>query len=148
PKLFRNDDLIGARQLTADGKKERIEARIPQSALAAQNVLRVSFQRQPVSNQCLETPQAFPISVLPTSHIVLDKVTPDENFSGMAARFATDTQIMVPKGYLARPASSLPQVIRIARASGVSPVRAQPRVSAAASVAGPPARKAVVTGTG
>ncbi|WP_116799813.1 cellulose biosynthesis cyclic di-GMP-binding regulatory protein BcsB [Pseudomonas syringae] len=138
--LFLNDYLIGAMQLTPDGKKERIEARIPQYALAAQNVLRVSFQRQPVSNQCLETPQAFPISVLPTSHIVLDKVTPDENFSGMAARFATDTQIMVPKGYLERPASSLPQVIRIASASGVSPLRAQLSVSDDASVAVTPAK--------
>ncbi|MCI3943972.1 hypothetical protein K0038_00977 [Pseudomonas syringae] len=138
--LFLNDYLIGAMQLTADGKKERIEARIPQYALAAQNTLRVSFQRQPVSNQCLETPQAFPISVLPTSHVVLDKVTPDENFSGMAARFATDTQIMVPKGYLERPASSLPQVIRIASASGVSPLRAQLSVSDDASVAVTPAK--------
>ncbi|WP_122388382.1 hypothetical protein, partial [Pseudomonas syringae group genomosp. 3] len=138
--LFLNDYLIGAMQLTADGKKERIEARIPQYALAAQNVLRVSFQRQPVSNQCLETPQAFPISVLPTSHVVLDKVTPDENFSGMAARFATDTQVMVPKGYLERPASSLPQVIRISSASGVSPLRAQLSVSDDASVAVTPAK--------
>ncbi|UFI46011.1 cellulose biosynthesis cyclic di-GMP-binding regulatory protein BcsB [Pseudomonas savastanoi] len=138
--LFLNDYLIGAMQLTADGKKERIEARIPQYALAAQNTLRVSFQRQPVSNQCLETPQAFPISVLPTSHVVLDKVTPDENFSGMAARFATDTQIMVPKAYLERPASSLPQVIRVASASGVSPLRAQLSVSDDASVAVTPAK--------
>ncbi|WP_057401233.1 cellulose biosynthesis cyclic di-GMP-binding regulatory protein BcsB [Pseudomonas amygdali] len=138
--LFLNDYLIGAMQLTADGKKERIEARIPQYALAAQNTLRVSFQRQPVSNQCLETPQAFPISVLPTSHVVLDKITPDENFSGMAARFATDTQIMVPKAYLERPASSLPQVIRVASASGVSPLRAQLSVSDDASVAVTPAK--------
>ncbi|KPX09103.1 Uncharacterized protein ALO74_04823 [Pseudomonas syringae pv. cunninghamiae] len=138
--LFLNDYLIGAMQLTADGKKERIEARIPQYALAAQNTLRVSFQRQPVSNQCLETPQAFPISVLPTSHVVLDKITPDEKFSGMAARFATDTQIMVPKAYLERPASSLPQVIRVASASGVSPLRAQLSVSDDASVAVTPAK--------
>ncbi|KPC28620.1 Uncharacterized protein ABJ99_4475 [Pseudomonas syringae pv. cilantro] len=138
--VFINDYLIGALQLTADGKKERIEARIPQYALAAQNTLRVSFQRQPVSNQCLETPQAFPISVLPTSHVVLDKITPDSNFSGMAARFATDTQVMVPKGYLERPASSLPQVIRVASAAGVSPLRAQLSVSDDASVAVTPAK--------
>ncbi|WP_440812451.1 hypothetical protein ACTACJ_00900 [Pseudomonas syringae] len=138
--VFLNDYLIGALQLTADGKKERIEARIPQYALAAQNTLRVSFQRQPVSNMCLETPQAFPISVLPTSHVVLDKVNPDSNFSGMAARFATDTQLMVPKGYLERPASSLPQVVRVASAAGVSPLRAQLSVSDDASVAVTPAK--------
>ncbi|MFH7457172.1 hypothetical protein RA277_31795, partial [Pseudomonas syringae pv. tagetis] len=76
--------------------------------------------RQPVSNLCLATPQASPISGRPTSHVVLHKVSPDENFSGMAARIAADTQIMDPKGYLELPASSLPQVIRNASASGVS----------------------------
>lgn len=127
--LFFNDYLIGAAQLTADGQKERIEARIPRYALAAQNTLRVSFQRQPVSDQCRETPQAFPVSVLPTSHITLDKITTDNDFSGMAARFAADTQVLVPQNYLDHPASSLPQVIRIASASGVSPLRAQLSVS-------------------
>ncbi|WP_122571381.1 cellulose biosynthesis cyclic di-GMP-binding regulatory protein BcsB [Pseudomonas viridiflava] len=133
--LFLNDYLIGAMQLNADGRKERIEARIPQYALAAQNTLRVSFQRQPVSNQCLETPQAFPISVLPTSHVVIDKVTPGDDFSGMAARFAASTQVMVPKTWLDRPADSLPQVIHVASASGVSPLRAQLSVSDDVSVA-------------
>jgi len=133
--LFLNDYLIGAMQLSANGQKERIEARIPRYALAAQNTLRVSFQRQPVSNQCLETPQAFPISVLPTSHVVLDKTTPDSDFSGMAARFAAETQVMVPKTYLDRPASTLPNVIHIASAAGVSPLRANLAVSADTSVA-------------
>lgn len=128
--LFLNDYLIGAKQLDANGQKERIEARIPRYALAAQNTLRVSFQRQPVSNECLETPQAFPISVLPTSHVVLDKSTLDDDFSGMAARFATSTQLLVPQSYLDHPAASLPQVIRIAATSGVSPLRANLSVSA------------------
>jgi hypothetical protein len=127
--VFLNDYLIGARQLVADGKKERIEAHIPRYALAAQNTLRVTFQRQPVSNECLETPQAFPISVLPTSHVVLDKAALDNDFSGMAARFATSTQVLVPQSYLDHPASSLPQVIRIASTAGVSPLRANLSVS-------------------
>jgi hypothetical protein len=91
--------------------------------------LRVTFQRQPVSNECLETPQAFPISVLPTSHVVLDKAALDNDFSGMAARFATSTQVLVPQSYLDHPASSLPQVIRIASTAGVSPLRANLSVS-------------------
>lgn len=133
--VFFNDYLIGATQLNADGKKERIEARIPRYALAAQNTLRVSFQRQPVSNECLETPQPFPVSVLPTSHITLDKVAVGDDFSGMAARYAVSTQVLVPQSYLDHPAASLPQLIRVASASGVSPLRATLTVSADASAA-------------
>ena len=133
--VFFNDYLIGATQLNADGKKERIEARIPRYALAAQNTLRVSFQRQPVSNECLETPQPFPVSVLPTSHITLDKVAVGDDFSGMAARYAVNTQVLVPQSYLDHPAASLPQVIRVASASGVSPLRATLTVSADANAA-------------
>lgn len=133
--VFFNDYLIGATQLNADGKKERIEARIPRYALAAQNTLRVSFQRQPVSNECLETPQPFPVSVLPTSHITLDKVAVGDDFSGMAARYAVSTQVLVPQSYLEHPAASLPQVIRVASASGVSPLRATLTVSADANAA-------------
>ncbi|MFK3796278.1 cellulose biosynthesis cyclic di-GMP-binding regulatory protein BcsB [Pseudomonas sp. NPDC088444] len=127
--LFLNDYLIGAAQLTADGQKQRIEARIPRYALAAQNTVRVSFQRQPVSDLCRETPQAFPVSILPSSHVTLDKIGLDGDFSGMAARYAAGTQVVVPQGYLDRPASSLPHVIRIASASGVSPLRADLNVT-------------------
>lgn len=97
--LFLNDYLIGAQQLVANGEKQRIEARIPRYAVGSTNVLRVSFQRQPVSDRCLETPQAFPVSVLPTSHIVLEKTALDDDFSGMAARFAVNAQILVPQAY-------------------------------------------------
>ncbi|SQG00469.1 membrane protein [Paucimonas lemoignei] len=128
--LFLNDYLIGAQQLITNGEKQRIEARIPGYALGSTNVLRVSFQRQPVSDRCLETPQAFPVAVLPTSHIVLDKATLNDDFSGMAARFAGETQVLVPQTWLDQPASSLPQVIAVANASGVSPLRAQLTVSA------------------
>ncbi|MFJ3485737.1 hypothetical protein ACIPL1_20440 [Pseudomonas sp. NPDC090202] len=127
--VFFNDYLIGAAQLNADGEKERIEARIPRYALAAQNTLRVSFQRQPVSDLCRETPQAFPVAVLPSSHVTLEKRALDDDFSGMAARFASGAQVLVPQGYLQRPASSLAQVIRVASASGVSPLRAELKVS-------------------
>jgi hypothetical protein len=133
--LFLNDYLIGAKQLDADGQKERIEARIPRYALGSQNILRVSFQRQPVSDLCRETPQAFPVAVLPSSHITLDKAPLDSDFSGMAARFAAGAQVVVPQSYLDRPAASLPQVIRIASASGVSPLRADFKVSSDAKAA-------------
>ncbi|MEG5266844.1 cellulose biosynthesis cyclic di-GMP-binding regulatory protein BcsB [Pseudomonas sp. JDS28PS106] len=138
--VFFNDYLIGATQLNANGKKERIEARIPRYALAAQNTLRVSFQRQPVSNECRETPQPFPVSVQPTSHITLDKVDVGNDFSGMAARFAQNTQVLVPQGYLEHPADSLPRVIHIASATGVSPLRATLAVSADGNAAVTPER--------
>ncbi|SCW39396.1 hypothetical protein [Pseudomonas sp. NFACC05-1] len=128
--LFFNDFLIGAQQLTTDGESQRIQAHIPRYALGSKNTLRVSFQRQPVSDRCLETPQAFPVSVLPTSHIVLEKASLDDDFSGMAARFAVDTQVLVPQAYLDQPASSLARVISVADTSGVSPLRAQLKVSA------------------
>ncbi len=128
--VFLNDYLIGAAQLVSDGQKQRIEARIPAYALGSRNVLRVSFQRQPVSNRCLETPQAFPVSVLPTSHIVLENSTPGSDFAGMAARFAQHTQVLVPQAWLDHPASSLPTLIKIADATGVSPLRAQLSVQA------------------
>jgi hypothetical protein len=133
--LFLNDYLIGAMQLDANGQKERIEARIPRYALAAQNTLRVSFQRQPVSDLCRETPQAFPVAVLPSSHVTLEKSALDGDFSGMAARFATGAQVLIPQGYLERPAGSLPQLIRVASASGVSPLRADLKVSDDANTA-------------
>lgn len=133
--LFLNDYLIGAQQLTADGQPQRIEARIPRYALGSKNVLRVSFQRQPVSDRCLETPQAFPVSVLPTSHVVLEKTAPGEDFAGMAARFAQHSQVLVPQAWLDQPANSLPQLIAVADASGVSPLRATLSVSADAKAA-------------
>lgn len=128
--VFLNDYLIGAAQLVSDGHKQRIEARIPAYALGSRNVLRVSFQRQPVSNRCLETPQAFPVTVLPTSHIVLKDSTPGSDFAGMAARFAKNSQILVPQAWLEQPASSLPTLIKIADAAGISPLRAQLKVQA------------------
>lgn len=128
--VFLNDYLIGAAQLVSDGHKQRIEARIPAYALGSRNVLRVSFQRQPVSNRCLETPQAFPVTVLPTSHIVLENSTPGSDFAGMAARFAKDSQILVPQAWLDQPAISLPTLIKVADAAGISPLRAQLKVQA------------------
>lgn len=136
--VFLNDYLIGAAQLVTDGQKQRLEARIPAYALGSRNVLRVSFQRQPVSNKCLETPQPFPVSVLPTSHLVLDKTTPGNDFAGMAARFAVDTQLLVPQAYLDQPARSLPTLIKVAEAAGVSPLRAHLNVNTDAKAVATP----------
>jgi hypothetical protein len=126
-----NDVLLGATRLNAAGKPERISSRIPARILAPRNVLRISFQRQPMSDRCRETPQAYPVDVLPTSHLGLDKATPADDFSGMVTRFAQGGELIVPNAFLTEAKASLPIVIRLADASGLSPEDAQFTVAAA-----------------
>jgi hypothetical protein len=120
-----NDVLLGAKRLNAEGAPERISARVPARILAPRNVLRVSFQRQPMSDHCRETPQAYPADVLPTSHLRLEKSTPTDDFSGMIARFATQGELIVPAAFISDAQNSLATVIRIAEAAGVSPEESQ-----------------------
>ena len=123
--IFLNDILLGAKQMDANGKPERITAPVPQYALAARNVLKVSFTRQLASDRCRETPEAYPVSVLPSSHMLLDKATPGKDFTGMVSRYAAGAHVMVPAAYLADAANTLPRLIRVAASTGVSPVNAQ-----------------------
>lgn len=117
--VFLNDVLLGARSLQADGQRERIIARIPPGALAAQNQLRVSFVRQPSSDNCRETPQAFPVAVLGSSHLKLDKAQDEANFTGMVRRFAAGAQLLVPHSYLDDVPASLQRVIMVASSAGL-----------------------------
>lgn len=117
--VFLNDVLLGARSLQANGQRERIIARIPPGALAAQNQLRVSFVRQPSSDNCRETPQAFPVAVLGSSHLKLDKAHDDANFTGMIRRFAAGAQLLVPRSYLEDVPASLQRVIMVASSTGL-----------------------------
>ncbi|WP_413456997.1 hypothetical protein [Herbaspirillum huttiense] len=123
--VFLNDVLLGARSLQANGQRERIIARIPPGALAAQNQLRVSFVRQPSSDNCRETPQAFPVAVLGSSHLKLDKAHDDANFTGMIRRFAAGAQLLVPRSYLADVPASLQRVIMVASSTGLPADRAR-----------------------
>lgn len=117
--VFLNDVLLGAKHLQADGQRERITARIPPSALAAQNQLKVAFVRQPSSDNCRETPQSFPVAVLGSSHVKLDKAKADDNFTGMVRRFAAGAQLVVPKAYLSDAANSLQRVIMVGASAGL-----------------------------
>ena len=135
--IFMNDILLGAKEMTADGKVERVTAPIPGYALAARNVLRVAFVRQLASDRCRETPEAYPVSVLPSSHMLLKKASPTDDFRGMVSRYATGAHVMVPNSYLADAAASLPRLIRVAASTGVSPQKA--RFSAVAGDAVPAA---------
>lgn len=123
--IFMNDILLGAKQLDANGKAERITAPIPSYALAARNLLRVSFVRQLASDRCRETPEAYPVSVLPSSHMLLENVDLTNDFNGMVSRYASGAHVMVPAAYLADSVNTLPRVIRMAASTGLSPVNAR-----------------------
>jgi hypothetical protein len=118
--VFLNDVLLGAKMLTADGRPERISARIPSYALEATNVLRVTFQRQPGGEHCRETPQSYPAAVLPTSHVQLGAVAASDDFVGMIARYAGGADVMVPAAALGDATASLATLTGIAEAVGIA----------------------------
>jgi len=123
--IFMNDILLGAKQLDANGTRERITAPIPRYSLLARNTLRLAFVRQLASDRCRETPEAYPVSVLPSSHMLLKKAASSDDFTGMVARYATGAHVMVPASFLGDAVSSLPRVIRMAATTGVSPLQAR-----------------------
>jgi hypothetical protein len=121
--IYFNDVLIGSQLLTANGKAQRITARVPHYALAPGNQLRVEFQRQP-EGDCGPRDQGHPIAVLPSSHLRLTDATLGDDFTGMVARFASQAEVIVPAAYLGDATQSLPRVARLANASGIAPTRA------------------------
>ncbi|WP_152594549.1 hypothetical protein [Massilia sp. BSC265] len=125
-----NGVLLASAQLSTDGKRQRIIAGIPRYALAPSNTLRVSFVRQMFSDQCKETPEAYPVNVLPSSHIVLKKADPEASFSGMHPQFIAGAEVAVPAHYLDAPGASLPTLIRVAESVGVMPSHARFQVVA------------------
>lgn len=135
--VFWNGILLAARQMDADGKPERLTARVPGYALGVNNAVRVQFQRQPVSVDCNEIPQGYPVSVLPTSYVKPGKPQPDGTFVGLLPLMAGTPQVIVPDSYLADAPDNIKRVIGIAAASGVSPVRAQLSVTPAGQAVKP-----------
>lgn len=135
--VFWNGILLGAKQLDADGRPERLTARVPGYALGVNNAVRVSVQRQPVSVDCNEIPQGYPVSVLPTSHVKPGQPQPDGTFTGLLPLLAGNPQVLVPDSYLANAPTSLKQLIGIATASGVSATRAELAVSPVGQAAKP-----------
>jgi hypothetical protein len=133
--VYLNDVLLGAKMLTADGRPERISARIPGYALAATNVLRVTFQRQPGGEHCRETPQAYPAAVLPTSHVQLGAVAATDDFVGMIARYAGGADVIVPAAALGDATRSLPTLVAVAEAVGIASDKADLVVAGAGPVA-------------
>src|SRR6185369_4451295 len=120
-----NEMLLAARQMEANGRRERIAAAIPRHVLSTHNDIRVSFVRQLASDSCRETPEPYPVSVLASSHIVLDNIEPLGDFSGLIASFANGVNLLVPIAYLYDSQNTLPRVISLASSTGVSPARAR-----------------------
>jgi hypothetical protein len=123
--VFMNEVLLGAKEMEATGKRERIVAPVPRYALQTRNVIRVSFVRQLASDRCRETPEPYPVSVLASSHMLLDKIEPNSDFTGLMSKFANGGTLLVPAGHLNDSANTLPRVIRLAASTGLSPVRAK-----------------------
>ncbi|HXE48157.1 MAG TPA: cellulose synthase [Ramlibacter sp.] len=123
--IFVNEVLLAARQMEANGRRERIAAAIPRHVLSTHNDIRVSFVRQLASDSCRETPEPYPVSVLASSHIVLDNIEPLGDFSGLIASFANGVNLLVPIAYLYDSQNTLPRVISLASSTGVSPARAR-----------------------
>ena len=123
--VFLNEVLLGAKEMEATGRRERIVAPIPRYALAARNVIRVSFTRQLASDRCRETPEPYPVSVLASSHMLLEKIDAGSDFAGLMSRFAAGGTVLVPASYLNDSQNTLPRVVRLAATTGVSPVNAK-----------------------
>lgn len=123
--VFMNEVLLGAKEMEANGRRERIVAPVPRYALQTRNVIRVSFVRQLASDRCRETPEPYPVSVLASSHMLLDKIEPGADFTGLMARFASGGTLYVPSAHLNDAQATLPRVIRLASATGLSPVKAK-----------------------
>lgn len=128
--VFINDMLLGAKRLDANGRPERIAVDVPAYALKPQNALRVSFQRQAAGEHCRETPQAYPVAILPTSRLLLEKAPLVDDFTGVTPRLAGSAAMIVSPSWLADAPTTLENAIALADATGISPVRASFAVGA------------------
>jgi len=135
--VFWNGILLSAKQLEANGKPERLTARVPGYALGVTNAVRVTFQRQPVSVDCNEIPQGYPVNVLPTSYVKAERAEPDGTFVGLLPLLAGSPQLIIPDSYLADAPDNIKRVIGIASASGMSATRAELSVTPAGQAVKP-----------
>ncbi len=135
--IYFNDYLLGAKVLATDGKPQRLTAKVPAYALAARNEVKISFLRQPARPYCHDPATAFPVSILPSSHLTLAKRTLDNDFIGAASQLAHANEVFVPATWLQDAPTSLDKVIAIASAVGVSPQAAELKVVAAGSAISP-----------
>nr|WKF61295.1 hypothetical protein HUO10_005826 [Paraburkholderia busanensis] len=133
--VYFNDVMIGAKLLDVDGRRQRLELAIPRYALARTNNLRVTFRRQPDAG--CQARQSYPVSVLPSSYLKLAHATPDDDFVGMAARYASSATVIVPPAYLDDAVHSVPRLATLTGAAGIAPLPAKFSVAAQGADASP-----------
>lgn len=121
--VFWNEILLIAHRMKGDGGNERIVAHIPRYVVGVNNSIAIRFQRQPFSDQCKVTPQAYPVAVLPTSHIVLSQKKSEGTFVSTLPFLASTPSIIVPERYLDRASSSLKSVTTMVLAGGLPATR-------------------------
>ncbi|GLU34498.1 cellulose synthase [Trinickia caryophylli] len=130
--VYFNDVLIASRMLAENGKPERITAHVPRYALAPVNALRVVFQRR-LEGGCEPRGQGYPVAVLPTSHLTLERVNADgDDFTGTIARLARQANVIVPQAYLDDAPAGLRRLARLASVAGAPLTRATLTVAAGA----------------
>ncbi|MDR1968529.1 MAG: cellulose biosynthesis cyclic di-GMP-binding regulatory protein BcsB [Burkholderiaceae bacterium] len=119
--VFLNDLLLGAQPLVANGHPQRMVVDVPRYAVTMHNELRVTFLRQSSKPRCLDDLTPYPVSVMPTSHILLGSDSSTSDFLHVATRLAAGGTLLVPTEWQARSAQSLPQLVLLANAVGVVP---------------------------
>lgn len=123
--VYWNDTLLGATQLRATTQTETLRLEIPPDTLGVTNVVRAVLQRQPVSARCTETPQPFPVQVLPSSYIRTATLVPNGSFNSLLPRLSQAPAVLVPERYLGDAPGTLPDMVRMAAAVGVAPGAAE-----------------------
>jgi len=135
--IFFNDYLLGAKVLNTDGKPQRITAKVPLYAIAARNEVRVSFLRQPARPHCHDPATPYPVSLLPSSHIVMAERGTAPDFVGATAQLSGPHQVVVPEAWLQNAPTTLQTVIRVSNAVGASVERATLDVAKGKTVPAP-----------
>lgn len=93
--VYLNDSLLGARSLER-GVPERVKFTVPDGLVSRDNVLRVSFQRQPSEGQCRVKPQGFAAQLLPGSTLNLEfEPAASEHFFQLRQEFSQGAQVFV-----------------------------------------------------
>ena len=63
-------------------------------------MIRVSFVRQLASDRCRETPEPYPVSVLPPATCCWTRSSRSSDFTGLMAKFASGGTLLVPQAHL------------------------------------------------
>jgi hypothetical protein len=119
--VFLNDLLLGAQPLVADGHPQRMVVDVPRYAVEVHNELRISFIRQSSKPRCPDDLTAYPVSILPTSHMVLGNDSTVDDFLRVASLLGNGGTLLVPAEWQEQATQTLPRLAWIANTVGVVP---------------------------